>query len=284
MTLTGTRTRLTDVNTGVVTYSGLALTGKADDYTLTFATEGLTSTTHTVRVTHGAAHSLSLSGATTASNDRTFDSSVVVDILDIDQNVVTTGSQSTQTVSVTASGATLSGTSPVTATAGRATFSNLKLVGEIGTKTLTFKILSPQEITGTRNIELGFGAATRVYLSTSASGIVNDVVFPSQPVLIVQDSSGNTVTNYASNVSVTATAVDVSKPATLSGTNSVAPGSGIATFTNLRLKGKIGQFDLTFSSENLSTTTQRVTLTHGAVAAVVLTGATTAVNLSLIHI
>jgi hypothetical protein len=47
---------------------------------------------------------------------------VVVDILDADGNVVTSGAQSTQTITLDAN-TTLTGTRAMSATAGRATFS-----------------------------------------------------------------------------------------------------------------------------------------------------------------
>jgi hypothetical protein len=276
-TLSGTTTRSTDSNTSVATFSGLSLSGKVDTYTITFASGSLTSTSHTVRLTHGAASNLAVSAPTTAANDRNFDSNVVVDIVDADGNVVTSGAQSTQTISISAD-TTLTGTRAISATAGRATFTGLRMVGTVGVKVLTASITSPSNFSTPSNITLGFGDATRVSLTRQASGFVNRLDFSTQPVLSILDSSGNVVTNHSQSITVTRTAVDAGKPATLSGTRTVLPSSGVVTFTNLRLEGKVGEFDLTFESGSLSSTTQRVTLTHGAVETVVVTGATTTSN------
>jgi hypothetical protein len=276
-TLSGTITQSTDSNTSVATFSGLYLSGKVDTYTITFASGSLTSTSHTVRLTHGAASNLIVSAPTTAANDRNFGSNVVVDIVDLDGNVVTTGNQSTQTISLDAN-TTLTGTRSINATAGSATFTGLKMLGLVGTKVLEASIGLPSSISNTANITLGFGDATRVALTRQAAGFVNRVDFSTQPVLSILDSSGNVVTNHSQSITVTRTAVDAAKPATLTGTRTILPSSGVVTFTNLRLEGKVGVFDLTFESVSLSSTTQRVTLTHGAVSAVVLTGATTASN------
>jgi hypothetical protein len=276
-TLSGTTTRSTDSNTSVATFSGLSLSGTVDTYTITFASGSLASTTHTVRLTHGAAANLVVSAPSTAANDRNFGSNVVVDIVDADGNVVTSGSQSTQTITLSAN-TTLTGIRAISATAGRATFTGLRMLGTVGVKVLTSSISSPSSISTPTNITLGFGDATRVALTRQASGFVNRVEFPTQPVLSILDSSGNVVTNHSQSITVTRTAVDAAKPATFTGIRTILPSSGVVTFTNLRLDGKVGEFDLTFESGSLSSTTQRVTLTHGAVETVVVTGATTTSN------
>ena len=152
------------------------------------------------------------------------------------------------------------------------------MLGTVGVKVLTASITSPSNISTPSNITLGFGDATRVALTRQAAGFVNRVAFSTQPELSILDSSGNVVTNHSQSITVTRTAVDAGKPATLNGTVTILPSSGVVTFTNLRLDGKVGEFDLTFESGSISSTTQRVTLTHGAVNAVVVTGATTASN------
>jgi hypothetical protein len=266
----------TQSNTSVATFSGLSLAGKVDSYDLTFSSGDLTPVVHTVELTHGVATNIEITGPTNAANDKDFDTDVVVSIFDADDNLVTTGPQSIQNVALT-SATTLTGTREISATAGRATFTALRLIGLEGTKTIQAQVLSPSSITNTLSVQLGFGDATKLFLTTQAAGIANRTTFSTAPVITVQDSSGNTVTNYSVDIDVTGAAVG-GVNGSLFGDVDIAPASGVATFTDLELRGQVGQYDLTFSSGNLTVATQRVTLNHGAAFDVVVSGPSEADN------
>jgi hypothetical protein len=270
-------TALRNASAGVATFTGLGLFGETGDYTLTYSSGDLTTTSQTLRLTHGVATQIKIvDGSTRVLNGAEFGRSISTRIQDQDGNTVTTGSDATALVTLTPSGATLTGTRSNYAISGIASFTDLVMTGEVGSKSITASTATftsaPYAVT------LAAGAATKLVLTNPASGFVNRVAFSTQPTVMIQDSSGNVVANHNQSITVTRTAVDPSKPATLTGDRTVAAGNGVVTFTNLRLEGKVGEFDLTFESGSLSSTTQRVTLTHGAATAIVLTGATTASN------
>jgi hypothetical protein len=268
----------TALNGSSATFTGLQLQGKVDSYDLTFSSSGLSSTVHRVDLTHGEATNLTITGPANAANDKDFDTDVVVSIFDADDNLVTTGDQSTQTVALT-SATTLTGTREVSASGGIATFTadTLRLIGTQGSKTVTATVLSPSSITADLSVLLGFGDATQLVLTTQAAGIANRITFVTDPVITVQDSSGNTVTDYSVDIDVTGAAVG-GVNGSLVGDVDIAPSFGVATFTDLELQGEVGQYDLTFSSGDLATATQRVTLTHGAAFDVVVSGPSEADN------
>ncbi|MEO8363024.1 MAG: carboxypeptidase-like regulatory domain-containing protein, partial [Ilumatobacteraceae bacterium] len=88
---------------------------------------------------------------------------------------------------------------------------------------------------------------------------VSGIAFTTQPVVIIVDSGGNTVT---SSVTVTATA----SGGTLSGSTSVAAVNGVAAFGNLTITGAAGTYSLTFSASGLgSATSASFALTVAAV-------------------
>ena len=266
----------TALNGSSATFTGLQLQGTVDSYDLTFSSSGVSSAVHRVDLTHGAATNLTITGPTNAANDKDFDTDVVVSIFDADANLVTTGPQSTQNIELS-SATTLTGTREISATAGRATFTALRLIGLAGTKSIQAEVLAPSSITKTLSVQLGFGDATKLVLTTQAAGIANRTTFVTDPVITVQDSSGNTVTNYSVDIDVTEAAVG-GVNGSLFGDVDIAPSTGVATFTDLELQGEVGQYDLTFTSGSLTATTQRVTLTHGAAFDVVVSGPSEADN------
>jgi hypothetical protein len=278
-TLTGDRTL--PVVGGVITFTNLRLEGKVGQFDLTFESGSLISTTQRVTLTHGAATAVVLTGATTASNARDFDSSIVAQILDADQNLVTTGSEANQSIALTASGAVLTGTTTRLAGSGSATFDDLRLTGTAGSgKIITATISSPATITGTRSIDLSHGVASQIVLTTSASQAVSRQVMGVQPVLTVRDVSGNPVSDFVGRVSVEVSRAGASAFA-LTGTKSVertAQNSGPTfTFAGLGLYGPVGDYTLSFAAvdsitgQSLSGASQTVTLAHGVATDLVIT-------------
>jgi hypothetical protein len=169
--LSGTST--TAATSGVVTYSGLKFTGLVGDYTLTFASTGLTSATQTVTLLPAAANKLGINrSASGAVNAVAFTTQPKVSVLDIDGNVVTTSTASIGAAVVEA-GATLAGTTPVAAVAGTNTFAGLKLTGTVGTYTLRYTSTGLTSVDD--SITITYGAADHLAISTGATGIVNRV-------------------------------------------------------------------------------------------------------------
>jgi len=265
---------------GVATISGLSLAAKVDTYTITASSGTLTTATQAITITHGIAHSIVLTSPATTLNDTVFGTQPIVEILDQDGNPVTTGPQSTQAVTLTASGATLSGVDAealsMQAVAGVADFAgkDLKLTGTIGTKTITATITNPGSITATNSITITFGAATKLAITTPAAGFVNRTQFTTQPIVTVQDVSGNTVTNFNGTITLSTGTTNI-----LTGTTSITlANQGVATFSGLGVQGTVGAYTITASSGTLTTATQAITITHGIAHSIVLTSPATTLN------
>jgi hypothetical protein len=268
-TLTGTK--VATANGGVATFSGLIPSGSiANSNILNFTSSPLTGTSQTAfTLTHGAADHIRtgagyngtlsiLSGATRSGIN--FGQQPAVAIEDADNNLVTTGSEATQTVTVTADASGLSGTTTVRAVAGLATFTNLKMTALVGAYTLTY-LANMSNSTGTTPFTLTYGTATKLAVTTQAAGFVNRTDFTTQPVVKVQDSMGNTVGDSVISIDV---AID---SGTLTGTTQVRSVAGIATFSGLGKYGTVGNKRLTFSKTGggLSVDTQDFVLTYGAI-------------------
>ena len=159
---------------------------------------------------------------------------------DADNNRVTTGAESTQTVTVSASASGLSGTKTVAASSGLVTYSDLKMTALIGNYTLTYTA-DTSGSTGTTPFTLTYGAASQLSVSTLADGFVNRADFTTQPAVTIQDSMGNTVENASMSIDVTIDTGD------LTGTTRVNVVNGVATFAGLGKHGTIGLKTLTFS-------------------------------------
>ncbi|MFM5967701.1 MAG: beta strand repeat-containing protein, partial [Micrococcales bacterium] len=258
----GTLTGTTTVNavSGVATFAGVGKTGLIGSKTLTFSASGLTSATQTFMLTHGAATQVALTAPSTNANDTVLATQPVATIKDADGNVVTSGAQSTQTVTLTSTDATIAGTTSMAAVAGVADFAGkgVKLTGVIGARNLTATITNPSTITGVASVIITHGSASKLAVTTQAAGFVNRVAFTTQPVVTVQDVSGNTVTDATDAVTVALTG------ATLTGTATVNAVNGLATFAGLSKYGTVGTKTLSFSATGLTSAMQSFTLTHGA--------------------
>lgn len=106
-------------------------------------------------------------------------------------------------------------------------------------------------------------AAVKVSITRTSLGTSPGAVFTTQPQVTIQDSSGNTITS--SSAVVTAT---ISTGGTLIGTKTATASSGVATFTNLGIRGFGGTaYTITYNASGLTADTQSVTpsaLTLGA--------------------
>lgn len=272
--ITGTK-QVAAVN-GVATFAGLGKAGTIGPKTMTFsdAAGALAVDTKQFTLTHGAAHHITMAVASTLVNHTAFGTQPVVTIYDQDDNVVTSGSQSIQTVTLSATGASIAGSVSMDAADGVANFNGkgVGLTGLVGAKSLTATISSPNTIVKTETVTVTYGAATKLAISTDAADASNGSQFGTQPVILVQDFSGNTVTN--STVAVTASVSN----GTLDGTDTVSASAGVATFTNLGLTATAGAKTLTFASSPLTPATQSITAVTGAPTQLRIDVASTLVN------
>jgi hypothetical protein len=133
-------------------------------------------------------------------------------------------------------GGTLSGTTTVTPSSGVATFSNLSIdkAGTGYTLQATSGALSPDT---SASFNITAQSATKLVFTVEPTNTgAGDSITPAIQVA-AQDNYGNTDTSYSTDVSI---AIDTNPGGgTLSGTTTVTPSSGVATFSNLSID-KVG--------------------------------------------
>ena len=194
--------------------------------------------------------SITTQPSASAPNDAAFPVQPVVQLKDVNGNNVSTAGI-VISAAITAPGTgTLGGTvSAATDASGAATFTNLKITGTIGARTLTFSsgALTPATSSG---VNVTPGAATQLVLTTPPPSTANSgQAFASPSALRLQDISGNNV--LQAGVLVT-TSVSPSAGVTLGGGSTTTDASGTATFGGLTLTGPAGGYTLTFSSGALT--------------------------------
>jgi hypothetical protein len=263
---------------GEVSFTGLGLNGKVGDYTLTYSSGDLATTSHTLRLDHGVATSLNFDDSPTGSANAQVIGEIVVRIFDQDQNLVTTGNP-VVTIESTRAAATLTGTSQVPATDGVARFTDLVLTGEEGNTTLSVSVASPISLTDELDILLGYGTATKLFISEAASGAVSRKLMTTQPTIQVLDVSGNEVADFTGELTVS-----VNGSGVLSGTTTRTFTGSEVVFTDMTLRGPVGTYTLTFQATEsgtnrvLTQATQSISLAHGDATQVTITALDTVAN------
>src|SRR5213078_2120209 len=158
--------------------------------------------------------------------------------------------------------ATLSGTTPVAAVSGVATYLDLS-VNKAGTGyTLTASASGVPSVTSTA-FDVTPGTATQLAFTVQPANTVAGAVISPAVQVTALDAAGNPVPGYSGNVAVTLG----NNPggSTLGGTTSVATVSGVASFSTLTLDKTGTGYWLTASATGLSTATSRdFNITPGA--------------------
>ena len=245
---------------GVATFSGVGIRGLAGiTYTLTY-TSGLITVTQGILLQPGNASMIALAtGAGNAASGSPFTIQPIVNIIDTSGDIVT---NSTAPVTITVSGgdglATIFGTTTVNAVAGIAPFTNVGISGTAG-MIYTLNFSSSGLISTSEDILLSFGNSNKLVTNTVATGS-SGFPFSQQPVILIQDAFGNTISN--SNALVTMTASGPDGLTTTLGTTTINAVNGIATFTNAGINGTAGLTQtLTFASTGLTPAAQSITVT-----------------------
>jgi frataxin-like iron-binding protein CyaY len=225
---------------GVATFSGLALNGvNGTVYTLKFTGDGFTSGPSSgITMSTGAATQLVF--GTQPSNTAAGSSitpAVTVSVEDANGNVVTSATTSiTIAIGTNPGGGTLSGTTPVSAVSGVATFSNLS-INKVGTGyTLT---AAGGGYTGATSstFNITAGGATQLVFGTQPSNTAAGSSITPAVTVSVEDANGNVVTSATTSITI---AIGTNPGGgTLSGTTPVSAVSGVATFSNLSIN-KVG--------------------------------------------
>jgi hypothetical protein len=156
----------------------------------------------------------------------------------------------TVTASIGSGAGTLGGTLTATTNgSGVATFTDLKITGALGTRTLTFSATSLDPATS-NNVVVEAGIATQMVMFTQPPATVpNGAVIVPNPAVALQDISGNNV----DSAGVVITVQIFSGGGTLGGTTNVATdANGRATFTDLTITGSVGNRTLRFTHAGLA--------------------------------
>ncbi|HKP29758.1 MAG TPA: Ig-like domain-containing protein [Gemmatimonadales bacterium] len=230
---------------GRATFNGLAISGDLGTYTIRFESGSLDPAT-SAGIVLGAGEASALAIITqppqTTVNGAVLSSSVV--------QVRDAAGNGLAGVVVTASRASGSGElkgtlSRTTASNGRATFDDLSLTGLVGSYTIRYA--TPRGIGAqSRAITLTPGADVALAVITQPPAKAkDDKNINPDPQIELRDQSGNTVTR--SGVAITAALEVVSGNGKLNGTRERMTSTGVATFNDLRIKGK-GTYRFLFSA------------------------------------
>ncbi|MGE0159960.1 MAG: carboxypeptidase-like regulatory domain-containing protein, partial [Gemmatimonadales bacterium] len=165
------------------------------------------------------------------------------------------------TASIASGDGELSGTTTdSTDDAGRAVFADLSISGAVGAYTIRFEAGSASAVS--RAIALGAGpAATLTILTPPSSATPSGASFAQQPVVEVEDMSGNPVSN------VTVTASIASGDGELSGTTTDSTDdAGRAVFADLSISGAVGAYTIRFEAGSASAVSRAIALGAGPAA------------------
>jgi hypothetical protein len=256
-------------SSGIATVGSWTLGTTAGSNALTATASGLSGSpvTFTASAAAGSAGKLSFVTQPGASgtSGQPLSPQPVLQLLDVNDNPVSTGGVTVTASIASGPAGSLSGASVNTASNGRATFSNLEISGPAGTYTLAFSAPSITGVTS-NDITIAAGGSTRLGMVTQPSGTAQSgVVFGQQPVVRLEDASGNPV---AQPGVIVVASVDGGGPA-LDGDNSkVTDANGEATFTDLKLTGATGTYSLLFAaSGKTSVSSSDIVLGAGPVSA-----------------
>jgi len=246
---------------GMATFSGLSIDKAGTGYKLRASSGTLTpATSSAFNVVAGAAAKLAFTTQPRGSNKggTALGTQPVVTVQDAVGNTVTT-STAAVTLAITSgagtSGAVLSGTAPVNAVNGVATFSGLSinLAGSDYTLTASSGTLTPA--TSSAFYVVAGAAVTLAFTTQPGSSNTGGTAFAPQPVVTIQDWYGNTVTTSAALVTVTITSGTGTSGAALSGTTTVPVVNGVATFSGLSINLAGTGYTLRASSGTLTPAT-----------------------------
>lgn len=244
---------------GVATFAGCNLT-TAGSYTLKATGTYTTAVSTTIVVSVGPEAKLAFTAqpSNTAAGS-SISPAVTVSVEDAGGNVVGTSTDSiTVAIGTNPGSSTLSGTTSVNAVNGVATFSTLSL-NKVGTA-YTLKATDSTTVLTTATsstFNITPGAATQLVFTTQPGGGTGGVAWPQQPVVTVEDASGNTVTTGTNSTASITLAIGTNPGSgTLSCTaNPKAAVAGVDTFAGCKITSAGTGYTLTATATGLTTAT-----------------------------
>jgi hypothetical protein len=217
---------------------------------------GCSSSTTTTSVTPVATTFVFTTQPAGATAGTAFTTQPVVSVTD-DYGNVDTGYTGAVTLAITsgtgASGATLSGTTTVTAIDGVATFTDLSIDTAGTGYSLTATSGSLLYATSDSfDVAAVTPVATTFVFTTQPAGATAGAAFTTQPVVSVVDANGNVVTGFTGAVTLAITSGTGVSETNLSGTLTVNAVNGVATFTDLSIDTAGSGYSLTATSGSLT--------------------------------
>ena len=237
---------------GVATFSNLRLDRTASGFTLRATASGLTAATSAAfDVVPGIAQRLVFTAhPTNTTAGGAVAPAVVVTAQDSFGNTATPFTASvTMSLGANAGGATLSGTNPVTAVDGVATFSNLRLDRAGSGYTLVATAAALTSATS-QSFNVAAGSAALLAFTVGPGTTVAGAALTPAVQVTARDDYGNTAASFTGNVTV---AIGTNPGgSTLGGTSTVAAVAGVATFADLTLNKVGAGYTLTASAATLA--------------------------------
>jgi len=240
-------TTATSNGSGLATFTGLGLSGTVGNYTLTFTAGALNSgASNTIALSAGPAARLTITTQPSASadNDVAFAQQPAIQLEDASGNLVSQ-SGTTVTAAIASGGGTLGGTPTATTDInGLATFTDLKITGTVGARTLTFSSGSLTAV-GSNAIDIGTGVPTQLtYVTQPPANAADGAAFTTQPMLQLGDVSNNPV----ASTTVTASTITPAGASFVGLTTSTTNSAGRTAFSNLGLTGTSGNYTIAFTA------------------------------------
>jgi hypothetical protein len=267
-TLSGTK--IVAAVAGVATFADLSINNLGTGYTLRATATGLTAATSLpFNIVVGSATQLAFTVQPVTTTAGAAIPAVKVTARDAGGNAVSsfTGNV-TVAIGTNPVGGTLSGTKTVAAVAGVATFSDLRIDRNGTGYTLT---AASTGLTGATSnaFNINVGPVVALVFTTQPQTTTATTIFSPAVQVTAQDSVGNTVTSFTSNVTMSI-AVNPST-GTLAGTKIVAAVAGVATFSTLSID-KVGVgYRLGATAGAVTGTSQAFSITAGTATHLIFT-------------
>jgi hypothetical protein len=252
---------------GVATFASASIDKSGNGYTLTASATGLQSAAcGPFNITGGTASQLAFTvQPTNVAATATITPQVEVTARDALGNVATgfTGTV-TLTIANNPGSGTLAGTTAVAAVAGVAAFNNLS-INNVGTAyTLAASATGPTGATSA-GFDVTAGAASHVVFTVQPAAATAGATITPAVQITAKDGSGNVVTTFNGDVTLSITAGTGTAGAILSGTRTVTASSGIANFTDLNIDRAGTGYTLSATAVGLSgATSGAFDITSGA--------------------
>ncbi|MGH7613704.1 MAG: beta strand repeat-containing protein, partial [Gemmatimonadales bacterium] len=251
---------------GIATFGTLSINRVGTGYTIRAAASGgaaASTTSSAFNITPGLANSLAFTvNPTNTTSNATIAPAIKVTALDANSNVATSfnGNVVVAIGLPNPAGGTLSGTVTQAAVAGVATFSTLR-IDNVGVYSLTASAGLPAGVATSAGFNIIASTATQLFFSVQPNNAEAGAAI-STFVVEARDASGQQVTGFTADVTLTITGGTGTPGASLSGTTTATVGNGkivggLATFDDISIDKSGNNYKLTASSTGLTSATSR---------------------------